>query len=164
MQDGTPTKKATATKATTEIKPMKFILSFLIVTTALSADTCLKLSLGNAALTPAALCAPVNIFTPVTPIKCDSPTVQIPTEAVIKCNVPTIVPTPTPIVSKCTPVPVLCPTPATPVIDCPKVSTNPKDCDPTPKIPTSAVPEPSSYALLGAGLMTAGLARKFRKN
>ncbi len=140
---------------------MKFILSFLIATTILSADTCFKLSLGNAALTPNILCNPVSIVTPPAPVQCAPPTLTLPTTSVIKCDLPTITPTPAPIVSKCTPVPIVCPTPVTPVIEGTKVPTSPTQCKPTP---SSATPEPSSYALLGAGLMTAGLARKFRKN
>jgi hypothetical protein len=141
---------------------MKFILSFLIITTALSADTCFKLSLGNAALTQEKLCAPVNIFTPVTPIKCPLPSLQLPTEAVIKCDLPTSIPIPETIVTKCVPIAIICPPVAAPVIECPKSPITPPKCDPTPIVPNCVTPEPSSYALLGAGLMTAGVARKLR--
>jgi hypothetical protein len=141
---------------------MKFILSFLIITSALSADTCFKLSLGNAALTPSILCNPVNIFTPVTPLKCPLPSLQLPTEAVIKCDLPTSIATPAPIVTKCAPIAIICPPVVAPVIECPKSPITAPKCDPTPTVPNCATPEPSSYALLGAGLMTAGVARKLR--
>jgi len=142
---------------------MKFILSFLIATTILSADTCLKLSLGNAALTPTVLCSPVNILPPVTPILCPLPILQIPTVPTIQCNLPTITPTPAPVLTQCTPAPIICPTP-TPVEGLPTGN----QCNPTPTPTPSpsnpcATPEPASYALLGAGLMTAGIARKFYK-
>jgi len=138
---------------------MKFILSFIVITTALSAETSYKLTLGNAALTPEALCSQNNTFTQQAPVKCDSPTLQIPTQNTIKCTLPTPVPAPTPIVSKCTPAPIDCPTPPVPVIE-----NGGSKCNPTPDPKTStAAPEPASYALLGAGLMTAGIARRFRK-
>ena len=140
---------------------MKFILSFLIATTFLSASTCVKLSLGNAALTPAILCSPVNTLTPVTPILCPLPVLQIPTVPTIECNLPTIKPTPAPVLTQCTPAPIICPTPVT--VDLPTGS----KCNPTPTPSTPskpcATPEPASYALLGAGLMTASIARKFSK-
>ncbi len=136
---------------------MKFFLSFVILTSVLSADTCYKLGLGNAALTPEKLCAPNTTVT--AGIKCDSPASQLPTQSSIKCDLPTTKPTPAPIVAKCTPLPVECPKPTTPVIP-----TGGK-CDPTPpKTPsTPSAPEPASYALLGAGLVTAGVARRLRK-
>jgi hypothetical protein len=139
---------------------MKFILSFIIITTALSADTCFKLSLGNAALTPATLCSPINSMTPLTPIKCEPVTPVIDTQNTIKCNLPTPVPAPAPIVTKCTPAPIECPTPVAPVIE----PGGGGKCNPTPTPSTpSSTPEPASYALLGGGLVTAGLARRFRK-
>ncbi len=66
---------------------------------------------------------------------------------------------PAPVVFQCAPLPVTPPKSPVPVIPVPNTPGS-KCPDPTP---TSATPEPSSYALLGAGLMTAGLARKFRK-
>jgi hypothetical protein len=135
---------------------MKFILSFLISGAILSASSSSKLSLGNGVLSDNVLCSPVVVANP-TPIKCDSPTLQIPTVSTIKCDLPVLPKCEPPVVSKCTPAPVICPTPKTPVIECPK-DPAPK-CDPGPK---SATPEPSSYALLGAGLVTAGVARRFR--
>lgn len=145
-----------------ETTSMKFILSFLIVSTILSADTCYKLGVANAALTPNTLCAPVNSLTPVTPIKCEPVIQPIQIKSTIKCDLPTPAPTPTPIVSKCTPLPVECPKKPSPIVD------NGKCTDPntpvTPQVPkTSAVPEPASYALLGAGLITAGIARRYGK-
>ena len=139
---------------------MKFILSFIVIATALSAETSYKLNLGHAALTPEELCSQNNTFTQQSPVKCDSPTLQISTKPTIKCTLPTPVPTPAPIVSKCTPAPIDCPTPPTPVIE----NGSGGKCNPTPDphSPT-ATPEPASYALLGAGLMTAGIARRFRK-
>jgi hypothetical protein len=137
---------------------MKFILSFLIVTTALSASTCFKLSVGNAALTPEILCSQNNTFTPVAPIDCKPVTLQIPTQNTIKCDLPTSTPTPTLDLSKCTPAPIICPPVVSPIPP-PASNCNP---EPNPKT-TSAVPEPASYALLGAGLMTAGVARRLRK-
>ena len=144
---------------------MKFILSFLIATTILSADNCVKLSIGNAALTDKDLCAPVTIFTPPTPIKCVTP-LPIPTVSTIKCDLPTTPQCPPPVVTKVTPVPVICPTPTPAPIDCPKVPTNPVEGPQpgTPTGPSTATPEPGSMALVGAGLVTAGVARKFRKN
>jgi hypothetical protein len=88
MQDGTQTKRGRS-EQTTENITMKFILSFLIATAILSADTCVKLSLGDAALSSKVLCAPVNIFTPPTPIKC-VPVLSIPTIPTILCNLPTM--------------------------------------------------------------------------
>ncbi len=139
---------------------MKFILSFIVISTVLSAETSYKLNLGNAALTPEALCSPNNALTPPTPIKCDSPTLQIPTQNTIKCNLPTPTPAPAPIVSKCTPAPIECPKAPTPIIENGGGKCNPA---PNPHGPSTATPEPASYALLGAGLMTAGIARRFRK-
>lgn len=138
---------------------MKFILSFLIVTTVLSADTCFKLSVGKAALTPEILCSPTNTLTPITPIECKPVTQQIPTQNTIKCDLPTPAPTSTPDVSKCTPAPIVCP----PVV-APIPPTTTANCNPgsTPKT-TSAVPEPASYALFGAGLMAVGFVRRLRK-
>jgi hypothetical protein len=140
---------------------MKFILSFLIVSTILSADTCVKLSVGNAALTSTTLCNPVNIFTPPTPIKC-LPVLQIPTIPTILCNLPVLAECAPPVVVKCTPAPVICPPPVTPPIPCPPVS--PKcPTPPAPPVgPNCATPEPASCALLGVGLLTAGIARRFR--
>jgi len=140
---------------------MKFILSFIVITTALSADTSYKLNLGNAALTPEALCSQNNTFTQQAPVKCDSPTLQLNTQNTIKCTLPTPVPAPAPIVSKCTPAPIDTHTPPTPVIE----NGGGGKCNPTPDphTPTTATPEPASYALLGAGLMTAGIARRFRR-
>ena len=143
---------------------MKFILSFLIVSTILSADTCYKLGVGNAALTPEKLCAPVNSLTPPTPIKCEPVTQPIQVTSTIKCDLPTPAPAPAPVVSKCTPLPVECPKPATPVIESGNGKCGNPNTPVTPQVPnTSAVPEPASYALLGAGLITAGIARRYAK-
>ncbi len=159
MQRGKPITKATAAKSTTttENKPMKFILSFIALSSILSASTCYKLSLGNAALTPAILCNQNNTFTTNT-IKCTSPSLQLPTETTIKCNLPTVTPTPITVNSKCTPAPIECPKPVTPVIE----PGNPGCKTPTPTGPNCATPEPASYALVGAGLVTAGIARRLR--
>ena len=160
MQGETQIPKAAAAKQLHGDLIMKFILSFLIVTTVLSADTCFKLSVGKAALTPQALCSQSNTLTTQTPIDCKPVTQQIPTQNTIKCDIPTPTPAPPPNVSKCTPAPIICPPPAMPPIPPTSIICNPL---PTPTTPNSATPEPASYALLGAGLMTAGIARRFRK-
>jgi hypothetical protein len=139
---------------------MKFILSFLIGCAILSANTSVKLSVGNAALNSNILCNPVNIFTAPTPIQCP-PVLQIPTVPTIQCNLPVLAQCAPPVVIKCTPAPVICPPPVTPVIECP---TGPK-CPTTPIIPSTpncATPEPASSALLGVGLLAAGLVSRFR--
>jgi hypothetical protein len=139
---------------------MKFILSFLIASAILSANTSVKLSVGNAALSDSILCNPVNIFTPPTPIK-DVPVLQIPTIPTIQCNLPVVAQCAPPVIPKC-PAPIICPPPVTPPIPCPPVS--PKcPAPPTPPSgPNCATPEPTSCALLGVGLLTAGVARRFR--
>jgi hypothetical protein len=137
---------------------MKFILSFLIVTTALSASTCFKLSVGKAALTPEILCSPTNTLTPITPINCKPVTLQIPTQNTIKCDLPTLIPTSIPDVSKCTPAPIVCPPVVAPI----PPTTSKCNPEPNPKT-TSAVPEPASYALFGAGLVAVGFVRRLRK-
>jgi hypothetical protein len=162
MQGGTQTiNAAAATTTTTDNKAMKFTLSFLIVTTLLSANTSYKLGLGNAALTPEALCSQNNTLSQPTPIKCEPVTQPINTKSTIKCDLPTSKPTADPIVSKCAPITVECPKPTTPIIE------KGGKCDPgpTPQDPrtAAATPEPASYALLGVGLVGAGLARRFRK-
>jgi len=138
---------------------MKFILSFLIATALLSANTSLKLSLGNAALNDNTLCNPVNIFTPPTPIQCP-PVLKIPTVPTIQCNLPVPVRCPPPVVAKCTPAPVICPPPVTPPIECPapKCPTTPVP----PSTPNCATPEPASTALFGVGLLAVGIVRRFR--
>jgi len=137
---------------------MKFIFSFLIVSSILSADTSFNLNLANLALTPSVLCAPAPT-TPVSTVQpvltqCPLPTVTAPTQPTINCDqVPTVT-----TVVKCTPAPVICQ--PKPVIECPTTPVIPVNCH--PGTPSSATPEPASYALVGAGLMTAGIARKFR--
>jgi hypothetical protein len=159
MQDGTHKKSARGNKPQpTENINMKFILSFIVASAILSAGPSSKLSLGNAALTQETLCAPTNIFTPSTPIKC-SPAAPVATTPTIKCDLPVVAQASAPNCDKVTTAPVICPTPKTPVIECPKDPT-----PVTPKVPTSATPEPASYALLGFGLVTAGVARRFRSN
>jgi hypothetical protein len=160
MQDGTQTKRGRSEQPTENIT-MKFILSFLIATAILSADTCVKLSLGNAALSNQVLCAPVNIFTPPTPIKC-VPVLSIPTIPTILCNLPTAPQCPPVVIAKC-PAPIICPPPVTPPIPCPPVSPKCPTPPAPPTGPNCATPEPASFALLGIGLFTAGVARRFRK-
>jgi hypothetical protein len=157
MQDGRQTQKLPRQTKTTENTHMKFILSFLITGAILSASSSSKLSLGNGVLSDNVLCSPVVVANP-TPIKCDSPTLQIPTVSTIKCDLPVLPKADLPVLAKCTPAPVICPTPVTPVIECPKDPSTPK----CPTTPGSATPEPASYALLGAGLVTAGVAHRFR--
>jgi hypothetical protein len=140
---------------------MKFILSFLIAGAILSANTSVKLSLGNAALNDKILCNPVNIFTAPTPIQCP-PVLQIPTVPTIKCDLPVLAQCP-PVVVKCTPAPVICQPPVTPPIPCPPVSPKCPTPPAPPTGPNCATPEPASYGLLGIGLFTAGVARRFRK-
>jgi hypothetical protein len=138
---------------------MKFILSFLITGAILSASPSYKLSLGHAALNSSTLCDPSKVG-PSASIKYDAPKFDFPTTHTIKCDLPTL-PKCEPVeVAKCTPAPVICSKPTTPVIDCPKVPGCPKP----PVIPCSpsSAPEPASYALIGVGLATAGVARKFR--
>jgi hypothetical protein len=154
-------KKINRRKKLTETIIMKFILSFLIVSTILSADTCVKLSVGNAALSDKVLCSPVNIFTPATPIKC-LPVLQIPTVPTIKCDLPVVAMCPTPVSVKCTPAPIVCPHPVTPVIPCPPTSPKCPTTPVDPSTPSSATPEPASSALLGAGLLAMGVARRYR--
>jgi len=149
--------------ATAAIKPMKFVLSFLVVTTVLSAGTCFKLNLGNAALTPENLCSQDNALSHSTPLKCEPVTQQLTTQSTIKCDLPNSKPAPEPIVSKCTPVPVECPKHDTPIIDKSRKCGDPDPGNPDPRTSSVATPEPASYALLGAGLVTAGLARRLRK-
>jgi len=165
---------------------MKLILSFIMTTALLSATNCVNLNVGNAALTTSILCKPVTITPVVQQLSLTLPTLQIPTSSAIKCSLPTVAPTPAPVIN-CTPTPVVVectPTPVsvqcapkqvvtqcappvtpictpTPVIECP--APTPKCPTPTPSLPNCAAPEPGSFALLGAGLLTAGLARKFRK-
>jgi hypothetical protein len=161
MQDGTQTKIAAAATNPTENITMKIIVSFLMTSAFLSASTSFNLNVGHAALTPSTLCNPVNVFTPPTPIKCDLPKLQIPTVPTIKCDLPTIAKCDPPVVTKCTPAPVICPQPKVPVIDCPK---GPNPTPTSENGPSNATPEPASYALVGAGLVTAGVARKLRGN
>jgi hypothetical protein len=99
-------------------------------------------------------------LTPPAPLQFLPPALPISTVPTIQCSLPTIAPPPSISVSKCTSAPVICPPPTTPVIACPK-SPVPPSCNPCPT--PSATPEPASYALVGVGLMTAGIARKFRK-
>jgi len=112
---------------------MKFILSFLLTTAILSAGTSFKLSVGNAALNDNSLLSPVSALNPPASIQC-TPTLPIPTTTTIQISLPTVAQCNPPVVAKCTPAP--------------------PSCNPTL--------EPASYALLGAGLVTAGVARKFR--
>ena len=120
---------------------MKLILSFAILTSLLSAETCYKLGLGNAALTPEKLCAPPTVVT--TPIKCDPVIAKLPTQSTIKCDLPTPVPAPLPIVTKCTPLPIECPKPTPPAIPTGGGQCNPPSTPPPTNNAPSA-PEPAS--------------------
>jgi hypothetical protein len=139
---------------------MKFILSFLIASTLLSASTSTKLSVGGAALTDKILCNPVNIFTPPTPLPLE-PELKIPTTSTIRCDLPVTANCKPPVIPKCPPI--VCKPPVTPPIPCPPVS--PKcPTPPTPPTgPNCATPEPRTYALLGVGLLAVGLVRRFKR-